>query len=174
MESKKCPNPTNLSQFWLKTHYFDSNLWARGTFLTACVQTLRDTGNLSKGIIPESPRYKNISLKMFPNQIKYMWRWNIFFSIFADFFLCRKKYITFHFCWIFQKYENHVQERQHVLDLMNLELTVWDGLDSWMRKLLLIWPDYYDEYWQLACWVPARLSTVTMSELIKSVIFIKG
>ena len=26
MMSKKCPNPTNLIQIWLKTHYFYSNL----------------------------------------------------------------------------------------------------------------------------------------------------
>ena len=40
MESKKCPNPTNSIQIWLKTHHFDSILWARGTLLTPCEQAL--------------------------------------------------------------------------------------------------------------------------------------
>ena len=40
MQSKKCPNPTNLIQIWLKTHYFDSKLWVQGTFLTPCVRAL--------------------------------------------------------------------------------------------------------------------------------------
>ena len=40
IESKKCPNPTNFSQIWLKTQYFDSSLWVRGTFLTPCVRAL--------------------------------------------------------------------------------------------------------------------------------------
>ena len=42
MESKKCPNLINLSQIWLKTHYFDSNLGVRGTFLTPCVRALNE------------------------------------------------------------------------------------------------------------------------------------
>ena len=41
MNSKKCPNPSNLIQIWIKTHYFDSNLWVRGTFLTPCARALR-------------------------------------------------------------------------------------------------------------------------------------
>ena len=40
MESKKCPNLTNLSQVWLKSHYFDINLWVWGTFLSSCVRSL--------------------------------------------------------------------------------------------------------------------------------------
>ena len=42
MESRKCPNPTNLSQIWLKTHYFDSNLWDSGIFFTPCVRALKE------------------------------------------------------------------------------------------------------------------------------------
>ena len=48
MESKKCPNPTNLIQIWLKTHYFDSNLRERSTFLTPCVRAFRQNVSRSK------------------------------------------------------------------------------------------------------------------------------